>query len=172
MSITEVQVMSRRWLQISMGGIVLLSSLFFGAAAASASVVPLRATIAITEQVAPSTQAGCLLQGAITGNGSTTKLGAVQLASTDCINPLSATTFLFVSDAVVLTVDGGDQLWAAYGGTLSANNGAIKGTYVIIGGTGRFTHATGLGTIDGVEQIDFATGQGIGQIQLKGTLVY
>jgi hypothetical protein len=71
-----------------------------------------------------------------------------------------------------LTVDGGDQLWAAYGGTLSANNGAIKGTYVIIGGTGRFEHATGLGIIDGVEQIEFATGQGSGQIQLKGTLLY
>lgn len=164
--------MSRRWLQVSTGSIALLASLFFGAGSASASVVPLRATIVISEQVTASTQAGCLLTGAITGNGSTTNLGAIQLASTDCINPLSTTTFLFVSDAVVLTVDGGDQLWAAYGGTLSANNGAIKGTYVIIGGTGRFAHATGLGTIDGAEQIDFATGQGVGQIQLKGTLLF
>jgi hypothetical protein len=71
-----------------------------------------------------------------------------------------------------LTVDGGDQLWAAYGGTLSANNGAIKGTYVIIGGTGRFEHATGIGTINGVEQIDLQTGSGNGQIQLKGTVFY
>jgi len=164
--------MSRRCLQISMGGIFLLLSLFFGTATAWASAVPLRATIMITEKVVPSTQVGCLLVGTITGNGTTTRLGAVHLASVDCINPLSTTAFLFVSDAVVLTVDGGEQLWAAYGGTLSATNGSIKGTYVIIGGTGRFAHATGLGTIDGAEQIDFATGQGIGQIQLKGTLFY
>ena len=59
--------MSRRRLQISMGSIVLLTSLFFGAASALASVVPLRATIAITEQVTPSTQVGCVLMGAITG---------------------------------------------------------------------------------------------------------
>ena len=92
--------------------------------------------------------------------------------STDCINPLSTTSFLFVSDAVSLTVEGGDQLWAAYGGTLSATNGAVTGTYVIIGGTGRFQHATGLGTIEGHEAIDFRTGSGVGQIQLKGTLFY
>lgn len=164
--------MTRRWLPISLGCIALLSALSFGAAPASASAVPLRATIAITEQVTPSTTAGCLLTGVITGEGSTTKLGAVHLASTDCINPLSTTSFLFVSDTVMLTVEGGDQLWAAYGGTLSANTGAIKGTFVIIGGTGRFEHATGLGTIDGVEQIDFATGSGVGQIQLKGTIFH
>jgi hypothetical protein len=61
---------------------------------------------------------------------------------------------------------------AAYEGTLSASNGAINGAYAIIGGTGRFAHATGLGTTDGVERIDFATGQGSGQIQLKRPLFY
>lgn len=164
--------MSRRRSYASLGCIALTVPLCFFASSASASSVPLRATIAIIEQVTPSSQAGCLLTGAITGSGTTTKLGAVQLASTDCINAVSATTFLFVSDAVVLTVDGGDQLWAAYGGTLSASSGAIKGTYVVIGGTGQFEHATGLGTIDGAEQIVFATGQGSGQIQLKGTIFY
>jgi hypothetical protein len=139
---------------------------------ASASSVPLRATITIAEQVVPSSKAGCLLTGSITGVGTTTKLGAIQLSSTDCINPLSTTAFLFVSDAVTLTVDGGDQLWAAYGGTLSATSGEIKGTYVIIGGTGRFEHATGVGTIEGVELIDVQTGSGNGQIQLKGTVFY
>ena len=164
--------MSRRRLHTSLVCIALAMLPFFAVSSAAASSVPLRATMTINEQVVPSSQAGCLLTGTITGSGTTTKLGAISLTSTDCINPLSTTVFLFVSDAVTLTVDRGDQLWAAYGGTLSANNGAIKGTYVIIGGTGRFEHATGLGTIDGFEQIDFATGQGIGQIQLKGTVFY
>ena len=164
--------MSRRRLHASLSCIALSIPLFFWVSSASASSVPLRATIAITEQVVPSSQVGCLLTGTITGIGTTTNLGAIHLTSTDCINPLSTTAFLFVSDAVTLTVDGGDQLWAAYGGTLFANNGVIKGTYVIIGGTGRFEHATGLGTINGVEQIDLQTGSGNGQIQLKGTVFY
>ena len=164
--------MSRRRLHATLGCIALSMPLLLWVSPASANSVSLRATIAITEQVAQSTQAGCLLTGTITGIGTTTKLGEIHLTSTDCINPLSTTAFLFVSDAVTLTVDGGDQLWAAYGGRLSTRNGAINGTYVIVGGTGRFEHATGIGTISGVEQIDLETGSGNGQIQLKGTIFY
>jgi hypothetical protein len=46
--------------------------------------------------------------------------------------------------------------------------GQIQGTYLILGGTGRFKRAKGVGTIDGLEDIS----AGAGQIELKGTLSY
>lgn len=100
------------------------------------------------------------------------KLGTVALTSIDCINPLSPKSFLFLSDELVLTLDTGEQIWAAYGGSLSATNGAIKGGYFVFGGTGRFENARGAGTIEGSEAIDFSIGAGSGQIELKGTIAY
>jgi hypothetical protein len=149
--------------------IVLLTALFSSVPAA-ATTVALRATIAFTEQV--TTDPSCYLIGTINGGGTATRLGNVQLSSTDCINPLSPTLFLFLSDTVVLTVDNGDQIFAAYGGTLSGTNGVIQGKYFIFGGTGRFENASGVGTIDGLEALDMPAGTGSGQIQLKGTLSY
>ena len=150
--------------------VALVAALFSTISIAASTTASFRATIAFTEQVAPSPDTNCYLSGDLSGIGMATKLGSVHLTSTDCINPLSPTSFLFLSDELVLTVDNGDQIWAAYGGTLSATNGVIKGTYFIFGGTGRFDNATGVGTIDGFEAIDFPTGAGRGQIQLKGTL--
>ena len=153
--------------------VALVTALFSTAAIAAPVAAPFRATIAFTEQVGPTaTNADCALTGTISGVGTAPKLGTVHLTSVDCINPLSPTSFLFLSDEVVLTLDGGDQIWAAYGGTLSATDGVIKGTYFIFGGTGRFANAAGVGKIDGFEAIDFGTGAGRGQIQLNGTLAY
>lgn len=151
--------------------IVLLTALF-SSVPAGATTVALRATITFDEQVTTSPDARCSLIGNIAGDGTATRLGNVQLRSTDCINPLSPTLFLFLSDTVVLTVDDGDQIFAAYGGTLSATNGVIQGKYFIFGGTGRFENASGVGNIDGFEAIDMRTGTGSGQIQLTGTLAY
>jgi hypothetical protein len=152
--------------------LALVTALFSTVSVAASSTVPLQATIAFTEQVAPSTDAKCLLTGTISGDGSAPRFGTVQLASVDCINALSATSFLFMSDEVVLTVANGDQIWVAYVGTLSAASGAIRGTFFIFGGTGRFENATGAGTIGGSEVLDFSTGAGKGRIQLKGAVTY
>ena len=134
----------------------------------AATTVPIRATIVFDEHVGGAPIPGCALTGTIAGGGTAGKLGALRMTSTDCINPLSATKFLFVSDEVVLEFANGDQIWAAYGGTLSATDGAIRGSYFIFGGTGAFTDARGIGTIEGVESM--ATSEG--QVQLKGTLTY
>jgi hypothetical protein len=135
------------------------------------TTVPIRSTIGFADQVgAPSF--GCTLTGTINGYGTAGKLGALLLTSTVCINPLSATQFVFVSDEVVLDFGNGDQIFAAYGGTLSPNTGAIRGSYFIYGGSGRFENAHGIGTIEGFEGLDFKTGEGSGQVQLKGTLTY
>ena len=103
-----------------------------------------------------------------------TKLGAVTLASTDCINPLTPTftSFVFSSTGgVVLTTMNGDMVLATYSGILSSD-GAITGTYVIHGGTGRAANAAGSGTLQGFEAIDLASGAGIGRIRLEGTLSF
>ena len=71
-----------------------------------------------------------------------------------------------------LTLDSGEQIFAAYGGTLSGTTGAIQGSYFIFGGTGRFRNASGLGRISGVENVNFTTGMGVGKIDLNGTVSY
>jgi hypothetical protein len=139
---------------------------------AAPKLVPFQATIDFTERVyAPELASPCLLLGTIAGEGSAGKLGNVSVASTDCIVPLSEDLFLFSSQQVVLTLGGG-EIWATYGGTLTLHSGAITGLYFIHGGTGRFAHATGAGTITGFETLNPAAGEGTGWIQLKGSLAY
>ena len=138
----------------------------------SAAPASFQATIFFSEVVVPTgSTAPCVLVGTISGTGVASKVGAVHLASTDCINPLppTGTSFAFSSSQVVLTTSRGDQIWATYTGVLSAE-GIITGAYVVYGGTGHFANATGLGSIQGSETIDFATGMGSGQIRLQGTL--
>ena len=166
--------MNRRFSKAALTGCMALAPFLFPAAsvAASPKVVALQATIAITEEIAQATAEDphCTLIGAISGTGTAGSLGPVTVTSRDCINPVNATatTFIFASDELVLTTAGGDQIWAAYGGTLSATTGQIQGTYLIFGGTGRFKRAKGVGTINGLEDL----GAGAGQIELKGTLAY
>ena len=137
---------------------------------AASKATQFQATINFSEEVRFSDTSPCFLIGTIAGDGNAGKLGDVHLASTDCIVPLAPTLFLFSSQQVVLTLNGG-EIWATYGGTLSTETGAIHGLYFINGGTGRFAHATGAGTINGFESLDPAAG-GTGQIQLRGTLSF
>jgi len=154
------------WLAFTVG---LLPSMV----SAAPKLAPFQATINFTEQVRFPTDPSspCLLLGTISGLGTATKIDPVYLASTDCIVPLSPTVFLFSSQQVVLTDPNGQQIWATYGGTLSAETGVISGLYFIHGGTGRYATAVGAGTISGFESLNPATG-GTGQIQLRGTLSY
>jgi hypothetical protein len=154
--------------------LALVTGLFAPAISAAPSHDPFKATIFFSEQVAPTgSTAPCLLIGTISGTGAASKVGAVRLASTDCINALlpTFTSFAFSSSEVVLTAANGDQIWATYSGFLSVD-GIIAGAYVVYGGTGRFANATGAGTVSGFETIDMTTGAGNGQIQLQGTLSY
>ena len=150
--------------------LVLFLLVSFAPREAAAESAPFKATIAITETIGPSNLPTCFLLGQISGTGLASHGGKVTVASTDCIIPMNATTFSFSSERVVLTVASGEQIWASYGGTLTAEGpiGVIAGGYLIIGGTGRYAGATGAGTIQGVE--DMTTGKG--QIQLIGTIVY
>ena len=141
--------------------------------AIAAAPLSFQATITFSEQVAITGATPCFGTGAINGVGVAAKVGAITVTSTDCINPLppTGTSFGFASQNVVLTAANGDQLYAKYMGILSPE-GRITGSYVIYGGTGRFAHAIGEGTLSGFEVIDLEAGTGTGQITLRGVLAY
>ena len=129
-----------------------------------------KATVAITESIQPIGTAPCILVGDISGTGQATQLGRVTVVSTDCINPISQTAFSFSSNQLVFTVPNGDQIFAMYNGILTSEDGVgvISGGYQIVGGTGRYSQATGAGSVQGVE--DMSTGKGL--VQLNGTFSY
>jgi hypothetical protein len=143
-----------------------------GAMAAQSNYRPFKATIAITEQLLQGTDCPWMI-GDISGLGQATHLGKVTLVGRDCIIPSSETTFSFSSiQPLILTAANRDQIFAEYYGTLTAEAGiaTITGGYKIIGGTGRFSQATGAGSVQGIHNINVSPATG--QIQLSGTLVY
>jgi hypothetical protein len=145
---------------------LVVTTLLAAGAARAQSAVPFKATIAITETIQVIGSPPCVLTGNISGTGSATHLGKLTLVSTDCINPISETAFSFSSNQIVVTTASGEQIFATYGGTLTL--GVIMGGYQIVGGTGRYSQATGAGKLQGVEDIN----TGKGQIQLTGTISY
>jgi hypothetical protein len=155
---------------------LVVATLFASGVAEAQSAVPFNATIAITESIELIGAPPCILVGNISGTGLATQLGKVTLVSSDCINPTDETftAFSFFSlpeNYVVLTVvANGDQIFAMYSGILTTEGpvGVITGGYQIVGGTGRYSQATGAGTVHGVE--DMSTGKG--KVQLTGTISY
>jgi hypothetical protein len=149
---------------------LVLAPLFASGIAQARSAVRFTATIAITESIQPIGAPPCFLVGTISGTGQATHLGKVALTSQDCINPISQASFSFASEQLVLTAANGDQVFATYSGVLTIEDGVgeITGGYQVIGGTGRFSQATGAGSVLGVE--DLSTGKG--QVQLNGTISY
>ena len=149
---------------------LVVATLFASGVAEAQSAVPFKATIAITEVIGPSNT--CFLEGDISGTGLATQLGRVTLDSSDCINPANptGTAFFFSSNHVDLTVvANGDHIFATYYGTLTFEGtvGVITGRYEFVGGTGRYSQASGEGTVQGVEDIT-----GKGNVQLTGTISY
>ena len=150
---------------------VVVATLFASGVAKAQSDVPFKATFAITESIQSPGTLECPLVGDISGSGLATHVGKLTLVSTDCIIPMSQTAFLFSSNQLVFTVVAtGDQIFATYGGifTFEGTLGVINGGYNIDGGTGRYLHASGVGTVQGME--DLSTGQG--SVQLTGTISY
>ena len=144
-------------------------------AVAGPTNVPFKATFVTQEQLHPDPavcQTAPYLVGVTTLSGHASHLGATTGVSSDCVTPTSPYTFSFANGKLTATAANGDELRAEYSGTLSPTATppifAVAGSYRITGGTGRFSGASGSGTLQGIENIQ--TGQG--QLQLSGAISY
>lgn len=145
---------------------------------------PFEATLKIFESVTFTGAMPCFAIGLISGSGEGSHVGELKARSRDCINPSGVfdpngpTAYRFTSgtglDGLVFVAANGDQLFATYAGTLQPQPGgphAVKGHFVITGGTGRFAGATGGGTLQGTEDISRVV-IGEGEISLSGRIRY
>jgi hypothetical protein len=142
--------------------------------------VAFEATLSVREVVAFTLLPPCFAIGALTGFGTAASLGPVTALSQDCINPIGAFDpaagsyhFTSTGTGLRLRTSDGSVLFATYSGTLRHRPGephAIKGDFVVTGGTGRFRHATGGGTLSGHEDIG-ALVLGVGQVVFSGRIV-
>jgi hypothetical protein len=163
-----------RWLSVLFAAATFLAAPL----ALAKSAKPFKATIAIREFLQPVGSAPCFFLGHSTGTGNATHMGKVSVSSTDCINFADPTNpspaFLAFSSTqpLVITAANGDQVRVTYAGTFTIEDGVgtINGGYQIVGGTGRFSNATGAGVLQGSENISVVPAQG--EIQITGTISY
>lgn len=123
------------------------------------------------ETVVPSAHCSSGQSGNLAGFGTSAELGRVAFLSSDCFS-VNAPVFTFSNGKLVLTTTSGDVLFANYSGQVVATGEGSKGvlngaTFQITGGTGKYKHSQGAGTMTGTE--DLATGQG--SLQLKGRVL-
>jgi hypothetical protein len=123
------------------------------------------------ETVVPSARCASGQSGNLAGFGASAELGRIAFLSTDCF-AANGPVFTFSNGKIVLTTISGDVLFADYGGQVVATGVGTKGvlngaTFQVTGGTGKYKHAQGAGTLSGTE--DLATGQGT--LQLKGRIL-
>lgn len=157
----------------AMASITVLGLLAAPAAHSDPQARPFRATVISQETLAPNPVACPLsiLQGTTTGQGVATHLGRVTISSTDCVT-LGATQFTFTDGVLVIVAANGDKLTADYSGALLPTAAypvySLSGSFRITGGSGRFSNASGAGSLQGVSNV--VTGQGA--YVATGTIAY
>ena len=100
-------------------------------------------------------QGPCNVTNTESGTGTAEHMGKVTWSSTEvanfCVDPSNPATAA-VTGTMVITAANGDQVTQSYLTTVNADFGAgtltATGTYQVTGGTGRFSGATGGGTVD------------------------
>lgn len=120
---------------------------------AAAATTPFTADVALHASLAATPQPG-VFTATTAGAGQASHLGQVTYASTETLDFATAPGSTVVRDGrSVMVAANGDELHCTYAGTGSPpgkdGSSAITGTYIITGGTGRFSDAVGDGTIDG-----------------------
>ena len=101
------------------------------------------------------------------GSGNATHLGAYDEVGHARFSPTDDPTVLQVDACSIYTAANGDQLYAVFTGHLNGVTGAVTATGRYVGGTGRFTHASGTATLSG----QLLPGGSL-EVTVKGTIDY
>ena len=101
------------------------------------------------------------------GAGSATHLGAYNEVGSAQFSPTADPTVLQVDASSTYTAANGDKLYAVFTGHLNGVTGAITATVTYVGGTGRFTDASGAATLSA----QVLPGGSI-KVAVKGTIDY
>lgn len=138
--------------------------------------VPFSATFNIDETLVPGTGPACPLVGVISGQGNATQLGRTAVSGTNCVTPPAdgaPPVYTFADGSIILMAANGDTVTGSFRGAfVPTGKGTVftvvNGTYSFNRGTGRFSAATGSGTLTGTQ--DIATGKG--QLQANGKISF
>ena len=86
---------------------------------------------------------------AFVGSGHATHLGRYNEVGSVLFSPTDDPEVLHVDGAIVYTAASGQELHAVVSGELNGATGVITATITYVGGTGRFTNASGSATLAG-----------------------
>ncbi len=141
-------------------------------AATADTTTPFKSNITAQASIAETPEPGVLTLTAF-GAGYASHLGKVTLSTTETLDFVTSPGGLVIRDGrMVMVAANGDELrWAYEGiGSLPDAQGIseLTGTFVITGGTGRFTDATGSGTFLGTGN----TVTGVASVSYRGTIAY
>jgi hypothetical protein len=160
--------MIKSTLLLATSSVLLFTSI--GASAGPATSKSLEITGVLQEQVGPEPRCPSKFGGTLTGHGNSPTLGRVVFIATDCITQ-SGPLFSFSHGRMIIVTRSGEQIYADYSGQFVPTGEGTKyvfsgATFQIIGGNGRFSKASGGGTLAGSE--DMATGAGT--VHLSGRI--
>ena len=114
-----------------------------------------------------------VLTGTSSGSGHASHLGRITLSTTETLDFVTTPGTLVIRDGrLVMVAANGDELYWSYEGTASTpdedGDSSLTGTFVITGGTGRFSGATGGGTFEGSGNAV----TGVATLAYRGTIAY
>jgi hypothetical protein len=163
---TTINIKSRYSLRVSYFTVLAAVALVFAPQPASAKrQVPFRASF---DTVFESTVNFPIVSVHVTGDGKATHLGRTTIETTDqVVNLLTGTA----TATYHFTAANGDEVVVEFDFlALPTPTGfTLAGNWEITGGTGRFTNASGSGTLEGRADFTSATG-GVGHFTMTGTI--
>src|SRR4051812_1318109 len=101
------------------------------------------------------------------GAGTATHLGLYHEVGSAEFSPTADPTVFHVDASATYTAANGDQLYAVFTGQLNGLTGTITATVTYVGGTGRFTNASGTATLSAQ-----VLPGGLIDVAVKGTIHY
>ena len=161
--------MRRTWIMTMSSGAVGMAFLVAPAVPAAAAETPFKADFSVQASFVPLSPG--VLAGSTSGAGKAAHLGRMTVSSTEVLDFTAVPGAVTVRDGrMVLVAASGDEVFGTYAtiGPLPDANGylPLSGTFVVTGGTGRFSDATGGGTIEGVASVV----TGIASLSYRGTI--